>query len=566
MGNTLSILMACLCYTADFDSPVRHDIVITEIMANPASAPSLPSVKYIELYNRSAKPVNLQNWTISDTATTAVITESFILYPDSFVVISSITGASRLPSFVPAMGVRSFPTLRVNGDKLVLRSDAGAVIHAVAYDRSWYDNEVKSVSGWSLEMIDVNNPCTGKGNWIASNDPSGGTPGAVNSVAGPNPDTTPPQLLQVVANSRDIELSFNEPLDSVSAANINHYSIQNVQLISARPIVPFFNSVVLNMPTLPDANTPYSITVTGVKDCSGNAMPAATIKFGQPVMPSAGDIIFNEILFNPRESGVDYIELFNRSANIINLKDLLLNNRTAAGNTGLLRQISSADYLLFPGEYVLLSENTVAVQQQYSTEKADVFWEMTALPAMPNTAGHILLFNRQGETIDALQYEEKWHFPLVTNPKGVALERIDPDKPTQDKSNWHSAAASVGYGTPGYKNSQFKAIVATEEFSLTPNIFSPDNDGFDDFLAISYRFPAAGNVCNISVFDAHGRPIRKLVNNAICGTEGSFRWDGLDANNQQLRIGIYVIMIDYFHPGGKTKQIKKAITLARRVR
>ena len=44
----------------------------------------------------------------------------------------------------------------------------------------------------------------------------------------------------------------------------------------------------------------------------------------------------------------------------------------------------------------------------------------------------------------------------VKNKKGVALERIDPDAATQDAANWTSASETVGYGTPGYQNSQYK--------------------------------------------------------------------------------------------------------------
>lgn len=564
MRNALSLLLVCLWHVCPAQ-PVRYDIVISEIMANPGAAPALPSVKYIELFNRSATTVNLKGWSISDTATTAIIQEAFELLPGHFVIVSSTASSIQLQLFEPVIGVRFFPTLRVNGDELVLRSPDGKVIHAVAYNRSWYANEVKSVGGWSLEMVDTNNPCAGSNNWTASNDPSGGTPGRINSVAGSHPDRAPPQLKQVVAGDRNIILYFDESLDSVSAANIRNYSVEGLTLQSAQAIAPFFKSVIIHTaPSVP--NRPYTIKVAQVKDCVGNVILPVSVKFGQPVSPAAGDIIFNEILFNPRENGTDYIELYNASGNIINLKDLYITNQTSGGNTGTLRQVTTTDRLLFPEEYVLLTDDTAAVLQQYNTSNPEAFLEMSALPSMPNTAGHILLFNRLGEIIEELQYEEKWHFPLVTNAKGVALERVYPNNPTQEKTNWHSAAASVGYGTPGYKNSQFSTPAsAPDEITILPQIFSPDNDGFDDFLTIGYRFPEPGNTCNITIFDAHGRQIRKLVNNALCGRDGNFRWDGLDENNQSLRIGIYVIYVEIFHRDGKTKQYKKAVTLARRL-
>ncbi len=68
--------------------------------------------------------------------------------------------------------------------------------------------------------------------------------------------------------------------------------------------------------------------------------------------------------------------------------------------------------------------------------------------------------NAQGNIIDELVYNEKWHFKLIDNDEGVALERIDYNAPTQQQDNWHSAASSVGYGTPTYKNSQYKLMMA----------------------------------------------------------------------------------------------------------
>ena len=35
------------------------------------------------------------------------------------------------------------------------------------------------------------------------------------------------------------------------------------------------------------------------------------------------------------------------------------------------------------------------------------------------------------------------------------MERINPDSDTQDEMNWTSASATAGYGTPGYRNSQY---------------------------------------------------------------------------------------------------------------
>ena len=73
-----------------------------------------------------------------------------------------------------------------------------------------------------------------------------------------------------------------------------------------------------------------------------------------------------------------------------------------------------------------------------------------------------------------------------------------------------------------------------------------------------------GYVASITIFDATGRPVRYLQRNALCGTKGSFRWDGLGEKNQQLATGIYILFTEVFNLNGKKKQFKKTIVLARR--
>jgi len=102
------------------------------------------------------------------------------------------------------------------------------------------------------------------------------------------------------------------------------------------------------------------------------------------------------------------------------------------------------------------------------------------------------------------------------------------------------------------------------EITVSPEIVSPDNDGQDDFASIDYRFPEAGYVTNITIFDASGRPVRFLQRNALSGTSGSFRWDGLGERNQQLATGVYVVLTEVFNLSGKKKQFKKTIVVARR--
>jgi len=155
---------------------------------------------------------------------------------------------------------------------------------------------------------------------------------------------------------------------------------------------------------------------------------------------------------------------------------------------------------------------------------------------------------------------------LIDNDEGVSLERIDPAGPSQDESNWHSAASTAGYATPTYKNSQYKllnAINATIE--VVPKVFSPDNDGHDDIATIQYAVTEPGYLANITIFDAAGRPVRNLVRNGTLGLKGYWNWDGLDDKGNKLPVGAYIIFTGIFNLQGKKDKFKNTVVLARKL-
>jgi hypothetical protein len=161
-------------------------------------------------------------------------------------------------------------------------------------------------------------------------------------------------------------------------------------------------------------------------------------------------------------------------------------------------------------------------------------------------------------------YSEKWHFAIITNPEGIALEKLEAGGRSDDRNNWHSASATSGYGTPTGKNSQSRDMSSAGiEIEVFPKLFSPDNDGHDDYLQIRYQLHEPGFIINISIFDARGRQVKYLVKNALMGRSGSWTWDGLDENNHPLPSGYYVLYAELFNLQGKKKQEKKAVVLAR---
>ncbi|MBO4382332.1 MAG: gliding motility-associated C-terminal domain-containing protein, partial [Bacteroidales bacterium] len=137
------------------------------------------------------------------------------------------------------------------------------------------------------------------------------------------------------------------------------------------------------------------------------------------------------------------------------------------------------------------------------------------------------------------------------------------DAPTQDDDNWHSAASTAGFGTPGYENSQKGIDLPRDDITVTPQVFSPDNDGFDDYTEFAFNFTQLENRLSIQIFDRQGLPVRMLVNNEYCGAEAVVRWDGTDNNGQLLPSGSYVVLVSWWNADGKTKRVRRVVGIWR---
>ena len=99
---------------------------------------------------------------------------------------------------------------------------------------------------------------------------------------------------------------------------------------------------------------------------------------------------------------------------------------------------------------------------------------------------------------------------------------------------------------------------------INPKMFSPDNDGFEDFALIQFKFPGPGYIANVTIYDAAGRPVKTLQRNTTTAASGSFKWDGLDDKLQKVPAGTYIIYTDIFNLQGKKKQFKNIVVVAKK--
>jgi hypothetical protein len=563
-GNTLTPTTASF----DYYTAKPFDIVINEIMPDPDPVLNiLPNNEYVELYNKTAFSINLNNWKFTAGTNTKTLPNVNIA-AHGYLTLTSTTAEFLFPSNSNVVGVTSFPSLTNTGQTISLKNSQGNVISSVSYTDSWYQDASKDEGGYSLEQIDPNNPCAGMSNWRASVSVNGGTPGVQNSVYASNPDNSLPQVVRVSLITNDtIQLYFNEPIDSISMMVPGIYTIDNGigTPTMVKPVAPDFKSVRLTLASMILPGIIYTVTVNNtITDCAGNLIGSDnSARFAIPEPAAANDIVINEILTDPNTGGVDFVEIYNRSSKVIDLKTMMISHYDTINNVPMDPEvITNEGYLIFPGDYLVLSENGAAVKSQYNTTNPDAFLDISNLPTMSISSGTICLaigFN----VIDHFAYYLDMQFPLLNVTKGVSLERVDFERPTQDRTNWHSASQAVGYGTPGYKNSQYNdAGDANNAVEITPEIFSPDEDGVNDIVNINYHFDTPGFVANVTIYDSKGRLVKYLVRNELLGTKGTFSWDGINEEREKARIGIYIIFTEVFDLSGKVKHYKNTCVLA----
>jgi hypothetical protein len=222
--------------------------------------------------------------------------------------------------------------------------------------------------------------------------------------------------------------------------------------------------------------------------------------------------------------------------------------------------------MLDKGGYVVLTVNADAVNRHYFTECPECFIEMTGFPSLPDDAGEVVLLNRRMEVLEEFRYNHAMHHPLLANESGVSLERRSFSEDVNQPGNWHSAAATCGFATPGYANSSFaEEETVTEWVTVAPRIFSPNDDGYHDRLVIHLSPGEPGWTANVRIFDTAGREIRRLSNNELLASSSELEWDGRDDHRQRAELGIYIILVEIFHNSGQTKHFRKSCVLTDRV-
>ncbi len=413
-----------------FEEAMEFDVVINEFMPDPNPVIALPDAEYVELYNRSSKFINLENWELD-----GQVLGSFQFNPDSYVIVVEDNDEALFSTFSNVIAITTLSLNNSSMDAITLEDDNGVQIHNITFEGS--------TGGMSIELINPNGPDYSKNNYGFSIDLDGGTPGQQNSIFDDTPDTTSPAISSItVISNTELDVNFNEPIDETTSESTGNYTIDGGITVSAVMRDDTENSIVyLTVSALVSGDT-RTLTINGVEDLSGNVVAAnSTIDFEyiETEEAIAGDVLINEFYAIPSgDAGIpntEFVELLNVSNKFIDLENWTLSD---ASNTSS----GMGSFMLRPDSYVILTETDNGV---LFSPFGDVV-EIGGFPALNNGGDALRITNASSIDIFSISY--------ASATSGVSTELINPYAPDFSENNYGPSIDPDG-GTPGEQNSIF---------------------------------------------------------------------------------------------------------------
>lgn len=272
-------------------------------------------------------------------------------------------------------------------------------------------------------------------------------------------------------------------------------------------------------------------------------------------------VIINEILYDPGIDNCEFVEFYNNSKDTVNIGGWILEE-----SGGKAYRLSDSYCNLGPSEYYLLAADST-VFSIYSTDEFTSFnLAGTSDLGLSNDGELILLKDAAGNIIDSVVYSSHWHNRNINITKNKSLERINPELDGNYPQNWNTSVDYLG-STPGRQNSIYTINKNRQaSISVSPNPFSPDEDGYEDFCIINYSLSQPVSQIRIKIYDNRGRLVRTLENNIPSASQGSIIFDGLEDSGIPLRIGIYIIFLEALNENtGVVENLRTVVVVARRL-
>ncbi len=567
MLRLLVLLFLCTCRFAS------AQVILSEVMYNPRVNDN--AYEFIEIFNASATDtVSLFGWRIGDQAEVDSLISPDAFYrlaPQQFAVVLDpgyflTTGI--YDSLIPASALIFTINDNTFGSGGLSNTTAETVVlvDATGNTVARYTYSLGNVDGVSDEKILLNNDDS-PDNW-ANSLRADGTPGTLNSVSQREIDLAAIRLWFAPPKPRagdDVQINavvLNRGRRTVDRFVVTFANDRNqdgviqdgeeIGTVTVERTVPSKDSVVIHQVWIqPLAGRHYILaTLSAPLDTvTINDRISARLSVGY----GSRSVVINEIYYAPRAGEAEWVELYNRSSQPVDLSEW----RWRDASAGFPIVLPDSALIIAPGEFaVLAAGRDVALADSRARLIVPKMWL-----TLNNDRDLLVLADFHGRMQDSLSYSQNWG-----GQTGVSLERINPHLAGADSSNWSGCVDPTG-STPGRPNSIFTEFVPSQAtVMVSPQPFSPNNDGHDDVAIIQIQVPATTATAHLKIYDVRGRLVHQLLNNAPIGATHQVVWNGRDAANQPVPMGLYIVYLQAINAtGGILVEARTTLVLARKL-
>ncbi len=395
---------------------------------------------YIELHNTSDSLYSLLGYRMIINNTSDSLTGAeYLIQPKGYALI--IQGnidnlpqqfINQLPQQVPVLTLveKRFNLYRNNQNQLILKNEYNQSLDTLTTrlmnepDHSYEFNPI--ANSWESSPLKY------------------GTPGSNNSALLETIDLEINQLqvkgnqiFEIKGRNNGLKAATNATITLGHDKNLNGHINEGeeiaVEKISVKSNANFLKTIdhKIEQPGL------YNLILS--VDHSADQLPENNYKQVQlNIAYERGGILINEFMYAPHSDDPEWVEIFNNSDEVINLKYWQLADQ---GNSDV---ITRNDYRFSPGDYLVIADDSAYFQE--FEEDLNFLYASDGLPSLNNTGDSIQVLDPGANTIDSLCYDDDWQ-----GDKGISLEKIDPTAISNDPAMWGLSIHENG-GTPGFEN------------------------------------------------------------------------------------------------------------------
>ncbi|WP_296619185.1 lamin tail domain-containing protein, partial [Marivirga sp.] len=266
------------------------DVIVSEFFPDPTPVLGLPDEEFIEIYNRSDKFIDLEDWAISDNTSSSGTLPSYILYPGEYLILAPASAEEGYTEFGEVVIPSSWRALNNGGDSVTIKNPEGIQMDGLEYDKSWYQDDEKKDGGYTIEIINPNLACFDQNNWRASEANEGGTPGNQNSILDLEFTGRPPEIISFKDTSpTQLEIKFDKRMNLHSLLNAEYSLTPVIEITEVLIEEGFDKTVKLNLASELVNEITYEITINAVEDCNGNISQNLNSSLLYDVIPSQLD-------------------------------------------------------------------------------------------------------------------------------------------------------------------------------------------------------------------------------------------------------------------------------------